>query len=177
MPGVVYSISGRTDVGVDRGSDINNPIGTKGVLTIDPGVTVYGSAGLDYIAVQRGSEIHAVGTATQPIVFTSKEDFEGGTARPGQWGGVIILGRAPTNICPTNVVPATIDDYKNCTAVFEAVAGLNYGGNAPNDTSGELRYVQIRYTGFAVSAGREINGLTMGVVGSPTALDFIQVYR
>lgn len=177
LDGVIYSISGRTDVGVDAGSDIASVGGTKGVLTIDPGVTIFGSAGLDYIAVQRGSEIRAVGTATQPIIFTSKSDIEGNASNPGEWGGVIILGRSLTNLCPTDAMPATVSDYKNCTGVFEAVAGLNYGGNNPTDNSGELKYVQIRYTGYAVSAGKEINGLTLAGVGSSTAINYVQVYR
>lgn len=184
LPGVVYSISGRVDVGYDMGADAANPLyqaggeaSTKGVLSVDPGVTVFGSQGLDYIAVNRGSQISASGTVSQPIVFTSRQNVEGAGAAIGQWGGIILLGRAPTNLCPTNTPPATLDAYKDCTGVFEAVATLNYGGNKVDDSSGTLKYVQIRYSGYAIAQDKEINGLTIAGVGAGTVLDYINVYN
>src|SRR3546814_11458230 len=79
--GTVESISGRVDVGDDQGGDAANPAAgrSKGILTLEPGVTVFGSAGLDYIVVNRGSQIFAEGTATAPIVFTSRTSVEGPT--------------------------------------------------------------------------------------------------
>src|SRR3546814_20348683 len=77
--GTVESISGRVDVGDDQGGDAANPAAgrSKGILTLEPGVTVFGSAGLDYVVVNRGSQIFAEGTATQPIVFPSRQSVEG----------------------------------------------------------------------------------------------------
>src|SRR5690606_29472958 len=73
--GTVYSVSGRVDVGDDMGGDVNAPRAgaVKGILTLEPGVRVFGSAGLDYIVVNRGSQIFAEGTATQPVIFTSRQ--------------------------------------------------------------------------------------------------------
>lgn len=181
LDGVIYSVSGRVNVGTDMGSDVNAPIAgaTKGVLTVEPGVTVFGSAGLDYIAVQRGSQIFAEGTETNPIIFTSKNNVTGTStnASIGEWGGLVILGRAPTNTCPTDAVPATLNGFSACTTNFEAVAGLNFGGNNLADNSGTLKYVQVRYTGYQVDVGKELNGITFAGVGAGTLVDYVQVYN
>ncbi|MDC7684188.1 hypothetical protein PQU92_12930 [Asticcacaulis sp. BYS171W] len=181
LDGVIYSVSGRVNVGVDQGSDVNAPIAgaAKGVLTIEPGVTVFGSAGLDYIAVQRGSQIFAEGTAANPIIFTSRNNVTGASTANsiGEWGGLVILGRAPTNTCPTDAVPATLNAFKDCTTNFEAVAGLNFGGNNLADNSGVLKYVQVRYTGYQVDVGKELNGITFAGVGAGTTVDYVQVYN
>ena len=68
--GTIYTLSGRTDVGDDRGADPNAPVAgaLQGILTIEPGVTIYGSSGADFLVVNRGSQIFAEGTATSPII-------------------------------------------------------------------------------------------------------------
>jgi len=142
--GTIYSISGRTDVGQDRGADPANPIAgaQAGVLTIEPGVRIFGSAGLDYINVVRGSQIFAEGTSTNPIIFTSRQNIEGTTTETsqGQWGGIIMAGRAPQANC--QLTPTVV-----CTGTIEGGNSVAYGGNTPADNSGRLRYVQIRYSG------------------------------
>lgn len=174
--GTVYSISGRTDVGIDRGADPNAPLAgsQQGILTIEPGVRIFGSAGLDYINVVRGSQIFAEGTAANPIIFTSRANIEGqsGEDQIGQWGGIVIAGRAPIAACPSGVTPPNIA----CVATFEGGVSL-YGGNTPTDNSGRLRYVQIRYPGFSIAPNRELNGLTLLGVGSSTVIDHIQVHN
>lgn len=174
--GTVYSISGRTDVGVDLGPDPAAPLagGQQGVLTIDPGVRIFGSSGADYLVVNRGSQIFASGTNSSPIVFTSRQSIEGQTTVDsiGQWGGIVILGRAPTNACPTGVTPPNIA----CVSTTEGTSAV-HGGNTPTDNSGVLRYVRVMHSGYQVVPGRELNGITFGAVGSGTLVDFVQVHN
>jgi hypothetical protein len=174
--GTVYAISGRVDVGDDRGADPNAPLAgsQQGILTIEPGVRLFGSGGLDYINVQRGNQIFAEGTATNPIIFTSRSNLEGnsGVDLIGQWGGIVISGRAPIASCPAGTTPPNI----NCVATFEGGVSL-YGGNNPTDNSGRIRYVQIRYPGFEVQPNRELNGISLLGVGSGTTIDHVQVHN
>ncbi|RAK66559.1 hypothetical protein [Phenylobacterium kunshanense] len=174
--GTVYAISGRVDVGQDRGADPNNPIAgaQQGILTIEAGVRLFGSGGLDYINVQRGSQIFAEGTASNPIIFTSRSNIEGnaGADLIGQWGGIVIAGRAPIASCPAGTTPPNV----NCVATFEGGVSL-YGGNSPTDNSGRLRYVQVRYPGFEIQPNRELNGITLLGVGSGTTIDHVQVHN
>ena len=81
--GTIYSLSGRTDVGIDLGADPAAPLagGAQGILSIDPGVTIFGSGTLDYLLVNRGSRINAIGSAAQPIVFTSRQGIEAAITR------------------------------------------------------------------------------------------------
>lgn len=176
VAGVVYSINGRVQVGDDLGANPAAPLaGSKGVLNIAPGVKLFGSAGLDYLIVSRGSQIFATGSATDPIIFTSKADIEGTTNENsiGQWGGLVIAGRAPTNVCPAGVTPPNI-------ACSEGqVEGTNafYGGNTPNDNSGILKYVRVQHSGFEVLPAKELNGITFAGVGSGTTVEYVQVHN
>src|SRR5215217_997818 len=96
--GTIYAISGRTEVGTDRGADPAAPVAgsTQGILTVEAGVRIYGSGGSDYLLVNRGSQSFAEGTATSPIVFTIFVYNDAATTEnsQGQWGGVVIAGRA-----------------------------------------------------------------------------------
>jgi hypothetical protein len=174
--GTVYAISGRVDVGSDRGNDPNVPRAgsQQGILTIDPGVRLYGSAGLDYIVVNRGSQIFAEGTATSPIIFTSRQSIEGQTNENsiGQWGGLVILGRAPTAACPSGVTPPNA----SCEAQVEGTNAF-YGGNTANDNSGRLRYVRVQHSGFQILENNELNGITLAGVGSGTTIENVQVHN
>lgn len=171
--GTIYSITGRTEVGTDRGIDPAAPTAgsTQGILTIEPGVRVFASGGSDYLIVNRGSQIFAEGTAAQPIVFTSRQNVEGTTTETsqGQWGGLVIAGRAPQANCQLTA-PVT------CTGTVEGTSAF-YGGNTPTDNSGRIRYVQIKFSGFEISAGNELQGLTMAGVGSGTTVEFVQIHN
>jgi hypothetical protein len=169
--GTIYSISGRTQVGIDRGIDTASTTGSQGILTIDPGVRIFASGGSDYLIVNRGSQIFAEGTATNPIIFTSRQNVEGTTTNTsqGQWGGLVIAGRAPQANC---VLTAPV----TCTGTVEGTSA-SYGGNTPTDNSGRIRFVQIKFSGFEISAGNELQGLTLGAVGSGTTIDHVQVYN
>jgi len=118
---------------------------------------------------ERGSKIYANGTASQPIVFTSSKSA--GLRNTGDWGGIIILGRAGINTV-SGVDSAEIEG-------FGAGLGPIYGGQPRNDadSSGLLRYVRIEFAGINLSGvtGNEINSLTMGGVGSKTVIEYVQV--
>lgn len=175
-PGTVYNISGRVQVGQDQGGNASAPAAgaTRGVLTIEPGVRLYGSAGLDFLLVNRGSQIFADGTRAAPIVFTSRQNVEGTTTANsiGQFGGLVILGRGPINNCAGTATPGTA----TCEAQVEGTNGF-YGGNAPADNSGILRYVRVQFPGFEVLPNQELNGITLAGVGNGTTLEYVQVHN
>ncbi len=182
LDGVVYSLGGRVDVGVDVGGDGQATGGTQGILNIDPGVVVIGAGTADFIIVQRGSQLNADGTQTQPIVFTARANFEGeadgsGTVNAdsiGLFGGLVILGRGPISNCDSGTAAGGSAD---CQTEIEGAAGAFFGGDQPDDDSGTLEYVQVRYPGFEVSQGNELNGISLGGVGSGTDFSYIQVHN
>lgn len=174
--GTVYAITGKTQVGEDMGGNAQAPTAgaRKGTLTIDPGVKLFGSAGADFLVVNRGSEIYAQGTATEPVVFTSKQSVEGQTSTDsiGQWGGVVILGRAPISACPGTTVSGTPE----CQAQVEGTNAF-YGGNAPRDNSGVMKYVRVMHSGFEIAPNNELNGITLAGVGDGTVFEYVQVHN
>ncbi|MEZ5936605.1 MAG: hypothetical protein R3C52_00125 [Hyphomonadaceae bacterium] len=177
VDGTVYSLSGRVDVGEDLGADPAAPIAgrTAGILSIEPGVTVFGTGTADFLVVNRGSQINAVGNASAPIVFTSRQSVEGSTNVDsiGQWGGVVLLGRAPTaDGCPTGVTAPDI----SCEAIVEGTSAL-YGGNTISDSSGRLSFVRVQHSGFEVLPGNELNGITLAGLGNGTVIDHVQVHN
>ncbi len=113
------------------------------------------------LIVETGAQLFAEGTASNPIVFTSGQPK--GQRRPGDWGGIIILGNATTNR-GTNPRP-----------IIEGGVGSSYGGNNDDDNSGVLKYVRIEYAGIAAQPNSEINGLTLGGVGRGTTIENIMV--
>jgi hypothetical protein len=131
-------------------------------LTFDPGcVIVSDNTEKGAIIIERGAKLIAEGSPNQPIVFTSGKPA--GSRAPGDWGGIILLGKAPTNR-PQSPEP-----------VIEGGVNRGYGGTNAADNSGALRYVRIEYAGIAAEPGSEINGLTCGGVGSGTVIDHVQV--
>lgn len=143
LKGYVYVNNGAT-LTIAAGSIIKSDISDKGALIIE-----------------RGSKLIADGTAELPIVFTSGK--AAGERQPGDWGGIILLGKAPTN---RPVSPAPI---------IEGGVGRPYGGTDANDNSGTLRYVRVEFSGIAAEPGSEINGLTFGGVGAGTIIENVQV--
>lgn len=176
LPGLLYALNGRVDVGTDRGAVPTND--TAVVLTIRPGVVVFGQTGTSWLAINRGNRIQAVGTATQPIVFTSRDNVLGLTTdeSQGHWGGVVLLGRAPITDCTvaTNAPPGSV----TCERQTEgAVDPAYYGGATPEDNSGTIDYVQIRYSGYVLSGNNELQSLTLGGVGSGTKIAHFQSHN
>ena len=155
--------------------------GSAGNLTIGAGTVLFGNDGdgVDLLVVTRGSQINANGTASSPIVMTSVQDLlddgrANGTGGSGQWGGVVINGRAPINDCTVN--PAAIPGSANCEKDGEGGSGL-FGGDQPNDNSGVMRYVRIQHAGFQFSSTNELNGLALQGVGDGTTIDYLQVHN
>ena len=134
------------------------------VLTIEPGVIVRGDKSTEAtLIISRGSQINAQGTATNPIVFTS--NFAAGSRAPGDWGGLILLGNASNNQPGgTAVIEGGLDTLK-----------AKYGGANDADNSGILSYTRIEFAGFPFQPDKEINGLTLGSVGSATTVNHVQV--
>jgi hypothetical protein len=134
-------------------------------LTIEAGTIIYGDkVSKGALIINRGAKIHAVGTAAAPIVFTSSAPIN--YRNYGDWGGVVLLGKAVNN--------------QNVNQTIEGVSGATgddgkYGGTDDADNSGELQYARIEFAGIALSTDNELNGLTMGSVGSATKIDHVQV--
>jgi hypothetical protein len=128
-------------------------------LIIQPGTTIVSDvAEKGALCIERGSQIIAEGTQSKPIVFTSGRPE--GQRSPGDWGGIVILGRAKTN--------------RSSEPTIEGGIGRPYGGTNDSDNSGVLRFVRIEYAGIAAMPNSEINALTLGGVGNGTILENIQ---
>jgi len=134
------------------------------VLNIQAGTIIRGDkTNKGTIIVEQGGKINAIGTASNPIVFTSNQAV--GSRNRGDWGGIIVLGYSSIN-------------QAGGVSVIEGGVGSTYGGGTTpnvNDNSGTLKYVRIEFPGIAFEPNNEINGLTLGGVGAGTTLDYIQV--
>ena len=133
-------------------------------LTIPAGTTIKAAAtGADvYVAIAQGAKIDANGTASNPIIFTSNSS----TPNAGDWGGLILLGKAPIN----SVVGG------DATSTSE-IASLPYGGSATNDNSGTIRYVRVEYSGGKADGQSENNGISFYGVGNGTTVEYLQAYE
>jgi hypothetical protein len=140
LRGYVYVKDGATLI-IQPGTVIKSDIAEKGALCIE-----------------RGAKIIAEGTATKPIIFTSGK--VAGERSPGDWGGIVILGKAKTN--------------RASEPTIEGGIGRPFGGNDDGDNSGILKYVRIEYAGIAALPNSEINALTLGGVGSGTVIENVQ---
>lgn len=146
-PTKVYKLTGR--ILVKDGAQLIIPAGT----------VIEGVGGTSaYIGVAQGGKIFVNGTATSPVVMTSGL----ATKQPGDWGGLVICGRAHTN--------------KGATASAE-VSDLTYGGTIDNDNSGSIRYLRIEYSGAAFNSEKEFNGFSLFGVGSGTTVEYVQVHE
>lgn len=174
VSGLLYRLGGRVDVGTDQGPASTNTVAT---LNIEPGVIIFGGTGVSWLHVNRGNRINAAGTATNPIIFTSRDNVLGLNTdeSSGQWGGVVLSGRAPITDC---AAPAATPGTVACERQVEgAVDPALYGGANQADNSGRMSYVQIRYSGFVLSGNSELQSLTTGGVGSATVLDHIMSFN
>lgn len=131
-------------------------------LTIEPGTKIFGDQDTKgALIIEKGAKIMAEGTAANPIVFTSAK--APGTRNYGDWGGLVLMGEAPTN-------------QSLSTGPEGGIRGT-FGGTNATDNSGILKYVRVEFAGIPLSttANSEINGLTLYGVGSGTQIDFVQV--
>lgn len=136
-------------------------------LTIEPGTVIIG----DYdskasLTISRGSSLIADGLETDPIVFTSNKSVK----RAGDWGGIIILGDAPTSKFGNGSVASFYSQLAP-----ESYGNTNYGGDNPKSNSGIMRYVRIEYAGKRIKRAGYFNGLLLACVGNETVLENIMV--
>lgn len=168
--GNLYQLQGAVFIGEDNANSAR--------LTIDPGVTVFGISGNDYIVISRGSQIFSNGTPNAPVVLTSFADINGqntgaNSDANGQWGGLVISGNAPINDCNDDVQPGGRVD---CIKFGEGQSGP-FGGADPNDNSGNITYTRVQFAGFRVNDEDELNGIAFQGVGDGGTYDFIQVHN
>jgi hypothetical protein len=137
---------------------------TGGTLTIEAGTTVKGDEASSLV-VTPDAKLEAVGTADAPIVFTSAV-AEGGRAA-GDWGGVVMLGRAPINV----------DGGVEAVEGFPAgTANTEYGGDDATHDCGTIEYARIEFAGFQLAVDNELNALTLAGCGSDTTIDHLQTH-
>ncbi|HOP05724.1 MAG TPA: hypothetical protein PLF13_00390 [candidate division Zixibacteria bacterium] len=156
------------------------------ILIIEPGTVIKGNPGqaenATALIVARGGRIYAEGTECNPIIFTSIDDdvdeFDDiplNDLGRGLWGGLIILGRAILPGTDLSANPQVIREGQ-IEGIPETEVRGAYGGTDDEDNSGVLRYVSIRHGGSEIGEANEINGLTMGAVGSGTTISHIEVF-
>lgn len=171
--------------GITRGGD-----GPK--LTIEAGATLAWTSNKLFMAINRGSQLFAIGTQTKPITFTSLSDVESMRAVAAgnaptlaydavqEWGGIVINGFGITNKCTyTGSVAGGDLATTNCHVEAEGSVGLSeteYGGDNPNDSSGNIQYIVVKHTGAEVAPGDELNGISWSAVGSGTVVDYVETY-
>ena len=142
-PTVDYKLTG--SLLVNAGATLTIPAGTEIVAKPSPE---------SYIIIEKGAKIEVKGTAADPVVMTSE------TGKPGDWGGLLILGDAPTTEGPNSV---------------GEVAGVIYGGSNAADNSGSIKYLVIEGSGAQINAESQYNGLTLYAVGSGTVIDNVAI--
>lgn len=136
-------------------------VGDGATLTIEPGTVIKGDKdSQSALIVEPGGKLIAEGRPDAPIVFTSEQPK--GQRKPGDWGGLILCGRAKNN---QGVLAQQI----------EGGPRTKHGGDDDSDNSGILRYVRIEFAGYPFQKDKEINGLTLGSVGRGTTIDHVQV--
>lgn len=190
IAGLLYSMNGRVDVGCDGGftaPSAGSPYASTTVgcgtltadtnvtLKIEAGVILFANTGQSWLAVNRGNKINAVGTSTAPIIFTSKDNVGGlnSDTSIGQWGGVVLLGRGKVTDCNVGSVASN-----TCERDTEGAVDLaRFGGSNNADSSGTMSYFQIRYSGFVLSADKELQSLTGEGIGSGTVIDHFQSFN
>lgn len=132
---------------------------TEGVLTIEPGTVVFGDrATKGTLVIQRGGRLIANGTADEPIVFTSHRPA--GSRTPGDWGGLVVCGRARNNEGPS--------------VQLEGGYAAWHGGTNDDDNSGIIRYVRVEWAGIPINPNEEVNSITLASVGRATQFEYVQ---
>ena len=146
-------------------------------MTVEAGTTVKGSfSGADVasLIITRGSKLNAIGTPSEPIIFTSAAP----NPQSGDWGGIVLCGKAAINTT-----------YNGTAGLYQVEGGIdNANGDGlagsgdatvptavATDNSGILQYVRIEFAGYAFQPDKEINSLTMAGVGSGTTIDHVEV--
>ncbi len=152
------------------------------ILTIKAGSTLAFQSNDDYMVINRGSQILAEGTASDPIVVTSVSDAVDNTVGDedvSEWGGMLINGFAVTNKCEYTGTRGVDLATTDCNVAAEGKDGAgqtHYGGANDDDNSGVLKYFVVRHTGAEVAEGNELNGISFNAVGRGTTVDYLQAH-
>jgi hypothetical protein len=135
-------------------------VNSGATLTIPAGTVIAGTGGTaSYIAVAQGGKINVNGTSAKPVIMTSGL----ATKAAGDWGGLVICGKATIN-----------RDNGNTKSATSEVAELTYGGTEDGDSSGSIKYLRIEYAGAAFNSEKEFNGISFFGVGSGTTVDYVE---
>jgi hypothetical protein len=152
-------------------------VANNAAVTIEAGTLIKGMKGIPAggletaggtLIVTRGSKLNAVGNVANPIIFTSNEPVPAS----GDWGGVVLIGKAPTNYGAPLSIEGIIPGSAPVDITYGGPGNLNFA-----DNSGILKYVRIEYAGFELTVDNELNGLSLYGVGNGTTLDYIEVYK
>lgn len=143
-PSKTYNLNGK--LLVENGATLIIPAGTR----------VVGAQGANYLIVDRGGKIFINGTQTNPVVF------EGAQHTQGYWGGIVVLGNAPSNRSASGTSTSELGD-------------LTYGGTNKADNSGVIKYLVIKDSGFKYNPEKEFNGLSLFGVGSQTVVSYVSI--
>jgi hypothetical protein len=125
------------------------------------------------IVVERGGLIEITGTAAKPVIMTSNKAV--GARDRGDWGGLVVCGKAGHNLWSAAADNVQIEGFNGIGDAAIGTGLARIGGTDPADNSGIIRYLRIEFCGLAFEANKEINGLTMGAVGSGTQINNVQV--
>jgi hypothetical protein len=193
VAGLLYQMNGRVDVGCDGGftaPSAGAPVTTSTVacpvtqpmtadsnvnLTIAAGAILFGGTGQSWLAVNRGNRITAIGSETQPIIFTSRDNVLGlnNDNSQGQWGGVVLMGRGRVTDCTTGSVAGGTCERQTEGAPDPA----RFGGADDAYNAGRMSYVQVRFSGFILGSNVELQSLTPEAIGSGTVIDHFQSFN
>ena len=155
----IYKLKGFVRVGAEQ---VFGTVTKTGILTIQPGTLIIGErASKGTLVIQRGSKIIAEGTVEKPIIMTSERAV--GEREPGDWGGLVICGRAINNLPDVQA-----------NRELEGGYGAFHGGTDNADNSGSLKYVRVEFAGIPINPNQEVNSFTFGSVGSGTTLEYLQ---
>lgn len=161
----IYKLVGFVRVGEEA---VAGTITKTGTLTIQPGTIIIGDrASKGTLVIQRGSKIIAEGTVSKPIIMTSERAV--GEREPGDWGGLVICGRAVNNLAANAAA-----GLPKGSGLLEGEYGGFHGGADNADNSGSLKYVRVEYAGIPVQPNAEVNSFTFGSVGAGTTLEYLQ---
>jgi hypothetical protein len=166
-PDTLYQLNGYTKV--LNGATLTIPAGTRilgGIASSQTGNT--GGA----LFIYRGAKLVVQGTAANPVVFTSSRPV--GQRAAGDWGGIVLVGRATSNRGASPVLTESPGPLVNETDGSGGTQQAYSQGTDDNDSSGDIRYLRIEFAGFAVSQDNELNSLSMYAVGRGTRLEYVQ---
>ncbi|WP_300672780.1 hypothetical protein [Soonwooa sp.] len=152
-PSKVYTITGK--VAVKAGGSLTIPEGTH-FKVVEGSIKANGDYEATYLIVEQGAKIFINGTASKPVVF------EGTEHKQGHWGGIVVLGNAPSNRSAGGTSTSELGD-------------LVYGGTNKTDNSGVIKYLVIKDSGYKYSPEKEFNGLSLFGVGSGTTVSYVYV--